>query len=171
MLLVFRDMRPMNQKKFYSLVMICLISTNLCAEVIDIPAGQFVVEEIDLPEEHMTWTIENLYDTDPDFAPAIAIQFYSGNGEIIYSIGMFKTDGDQNFSSYISVGSPQNSVKQSAVITNLSLKIGYEFGYSFSDENRVNLVISGKEISSGIEVLPVAAQLMVSGMEVTIEKH
>jgi len=147
-----------------------LIAVTSHAEVIDVAAGQYILEEINLPSESMNWNILKIHNSDPLFAPSASIRFLADSGFVLYSIGIVQTDGRQGLSSYISVGDPLNPIKRSAVSTNLELGKNYEFSYTFTENNRVDLVISGEPVSTGIEHNPVKVELMVSGMELSIEK-
>ncbi|MFL0810054.1 MAG: hypothetical protein K6L76_06545 [Agarilytica sp.] len=160
----------MTYLKTIFIIALIFFSSNCLAGKLEADAGKYLSKELDVSSKLMNWKIHELFDQDPSYAPTVSIQFYSKQGEIIFSTGIVKTDGVQGLSSYIALGGGENIIKQSAVHTNLDLNKNYTFGYSFPSKNRVLFIISGKEVSSKIPEYPAKIAMVVSGMVVELEK-
>ena len=145
-----------------------ILTPIINASAMNSPAGKYKIKHLNLPEEAMIWTIKSLNDSDPNYAPSISVQFLLDDETVIYSFGIVKTDGEQGISSYLAVGGPDNTIKRSAVVTNLEFNKTYEFSYSFTRDEHAKFIISGKEVNTGVPVMPAAVRLVISGMEVFI---
>lgn len=142
-------------------------SISSLAEVIDIPSGKFVQNEISTEEYELKISILGLNDTDVSYASSTKIDFYDGD-KIGFSVGVMKLDGDKGLTAFYSHGQPSAPKKQSALKSKLSLRKEYKIYYKYLGKNRINLDVFGVKGSKDIGFKPTKVVHTIVGMKLDV---